>query len=189
MAQCHALHEQENEMLQKRLAILSCLLILMGSAFALTQSAPNKPAESTLAPVAWLVGGTWTSDVKDPDSGSVTHVENRITWAPNHQAIQFVTDFDGKPHYNGFYAYDAAAKAIKFFYTSEQGQLTIGSATPDADGKTLHQEFDVTQPAGAIQHVRSTIVRDGSDAYDFSVFMQGKTGEWAQVFKIRYERK
>ena len=174
---------------QKPLAILSYLLILMGSAFALTQSAPNKPTESPLAPVAWLVGGTWTSDVKDPQTNAVTHVENHITWAPNHQAIQFVTDFNGKPYYNGFYAYDAAAKAIKFFYTSEEGQLTIGTATPDVGGKTLRQEFDVVQPSGATQHIRSTIVRDGNDAYDFSVFMQDKAGEWAQVFKIRYERK
>jgi uncharacterized protein DUF1579 len=189
MAQCHALREQETNMLQKPLIVLACLLVLMGSAFAQAQFAPNKPAESPLAPVSWLVGGTWTSDVKDPDNGSTTHVENHITWAPNHQAIQFVTDFNGKPHYNGFYAYDPAKKTINFYYTAENGQLTIGTATPDADGKTLHQEFDVVQPSGTTQHIRSTILRDGNDAYDFSVFMQDKAGEWAQVFKIRYERK
>jgi len=87
-------------------------------------------------------GAAWTSDVKDPQDGSMTHVENHITWAPNHQAINFVTDFDGTPHYSGFYAYDPAKKAISFFYTSVSGQLTIGTSTPDADGKTVHQEFD-----------------------------------------------
>ena len=135
--------------------------------------------------------GRWhvVSDVKDPQDGSVTHVENHITWAPNHPAIQFVTDFNSKPHYNGFYAYNAAAKTIGFYYTSESGQLTIGSSTPDPDGKTLHQEFDVMQPDGKTQHIRSTLERDGSDAYWFTVFMQDKAGEWAQVFKIRYERK
>jgi Protein of unknown function (DUF1579) len=146
-------------------------------------------AESHLAPVAWLVGGTWTSDVKDPSDGSVTHVENHITWAPNHQAIQFVTDFNGKPHYNGFYAYDPAKQTMNFYYTSEEGQLTIGTAKADADGNTLHQEFDVMQPDGTIHHIRSTILRDGENAYDFSVMMQNKAGEWVQMFKIRYERK
>ena len=174
----------------RKLALACFLLTVFAlNCAAQSQPAPAKNADSPLAPVAWLVGGTWTSDVKDPQDGSVTHVENRITWAPNHQAIQFVTDFNSKPHYNGFYAYDAAKKSISFFYTSESGQLTIGTATPDPDGKTLHQEFDVMQPDGKTQHIRSTLVRDGNDAYDFSVFMQNKTGEWAELFKIRYERK
>ena len=159
------------------------------NAVAQSPAGPGKTADSPLAPVAWLIGGTWTSDVKDPQDGSVTHVENHITWAPNHQAIQFVTDFNGKPHYNGFYAYDPAKKTINFYYTSEEGQLTIGTATPDADGKTLRQEFDVMQARRQDPARPSTIVRDGNDAYDFSVFLQDKTGEWAQVFKIRYERK
>ncbi len=177
-------------MLSRKFVWSSLLLCVFGcNAFAQSQAAPAKSADSPLAPVAWLVGGTWVSDVKDPDDGSVTHVENHITWAPNHQAINFVTDFDGKPHYSGFYAYDPAKKAISFFYTSESGQLTIGTSTPDPDGKTVHQEFDVMQPDGKTQHIKSTLGRDGNDAYWFSVFMPSKTGEWAQVFKIRYERK
>jgi hypothetical protein len=139
--------------------------------------------------VSWFVGGTWSSDIKDPQDGSVTHVENHITWAPNHQAIQFVTDFNGKPHYNGFYAYNPVAKTIGFYYTNSEGQLTIGTAAPDADGKTLYQEFDVMRPDGKTQHVKSTIVRDGNDAYWFTVILQDKTGEWSPMFKIRYERK
>jgi len=165
------------------------LAAFVGSAVAQSQTAPAKSAESPLAPVAWLVGGTWTSDVKDPQDGSVTHVENHITWAPNHQAINFVTDFDGKPHYSGFYAYNPATKMIGFYYTNSEGQLTIGTSTPDADGKTIRQDFDVMQADGKTQHIRSTLVRDGNDAYWFSVFMQNQAGEWAQAFKIRYERK
>src|SRR3974390_3090405 len=112
-----------------RIGVGSCLIAF--SLLSWAQAAP-KPVASPLEPVSWFVGGTWVSDVKDP------HVENHITWAPNHQAIQFVTDFNGTPHYNGFYAYDAAAKAIKFFYTSEQGQLTIRSAPPHPARKTPH---------------------------------------------------
>ena len=176
--------------MSNRMIAVVCWLASFMTVSVAAQSQPApKTTESPLAPVAWFVGGTWTSDVKDPDDGSVTHVENHITWAPNHQAIQFVTDFNGKPHYNGSYAYDPAKKNINFYYTSEEGQLTIGTATPDADGKTLHQEFDVAQPSGKTQHIRSTIARDGNDAYDFSVFLQDKTGGWAQLFKIRYERK
>lgn len=173
----------------KRIAVLLGCSLCFNTGIALVQAQPAaKNAESALAPVAWLVGGTWVTDVTDPSDGKITHVENHITWAPNHQAIQFVTDFNGKPHYNGFYAYDPAKKIINFFYTSEEGQLTIGSATPDSDGTTLHQEFDVMQPKGTTQHIRSTIVRDGNDAYLFTVFME-QSGEWKQLFQLTYKRK
>jgi len=175
----------------KRFSIAT--LFLMLAVFVAGGYAQSKPAASTvtvepLAPVAWLVGGTWVSDVKDPSDGSMTHVENHIRWAPNHQAIEFNTDFDGKPHYFGFYAYNPVAKTIGFYYTNSEGELTIGTATPDADGKTVRQNFDIMHLDGKTGHIRSTLVRDGNDAYWFSVFVQ-KDGDWAQVLKIHYERK
>lgn len=176
-------------MILRKSAVLFLLLSgLVINVVAQPQATPAKNADGPLAPVAWFVGGTWVSDVNDPGHDTVTHVENHITWAPNHQAIQFVTDFNGKPHYNGFYAYDPAKQSINFYYTSEAGQLTIGTATPDPDGKTLHQEFDVMQPKGSTDHIRSTIVRDGTDAYLFTVFMN-QNGEWKQEFQITYRRK
>lgn len=174
-------------MTRKVLIVCLAIFVLAGGTASWAQSVQKSPG-GALEPVTWLIGGTWVSDVKDPDDGRVTHVENHITWAPNHQAIQFVTDFNGKPHYNGFYAYDPAKQTINFFYTSENGQLTIGTATPDADGKTTHQEFDIMSPGGKTGHVRSTLVRDGDNAYWFTVFLQ-KNGEWSPEFKIRYERK
>ncbi len=170
------------------------LLLVLLAVFSINGLAQSKPtttanaADSPLAPVAWLTGGTWVTDIKDPSDGTVTHVDNHIRWAPNHQAIEFNTDFNGKPHYNGFYAYNPVTKTIVFYYTSSEGELTIGTATPDPDGKTLHHDFDLMHTDGKTGHIRSTVVRDGNDAYWFTVFMQ-KEGEWAQVFKIHYERK
>jgi hypothetical protein len=121
------------------------VLLLAFSALAQQKSGPAEP--SPLQPVAWLVGGTWVSNVKGPDQ-KVTHVENKISWAPNHQAIEFLTRFNGKPHYNGFYAYDAGKKSIEFFYTSSEGDLTVGTVVPQPDGKTLQQNFDLTDAKG-----------------------------------------
>ena len=177
-------------MTPRRLRVLGSLL-LMTALHALAQAPPLVTPQSPdvlLAPVAWLVGGTWISDVKDPQDGSVTHVENHISWAPNHASIQFVTNFNGKPHYNGFYAYDARRGAIRFYYTSDSGQLTMGTLTPDLDGKRLDQEFATTEPNGTISHSRSTIVRDGEDAYLFTVFIE-QNGTWKQLFQIRYKRR
>jgi hypothetical protein len=173
----------------RRVAWLSPLVaILVFQSAAQTPAPAAKSADGPLAPIAWLTGGTWVADIKNPQDSSVTHVQNHITWAPNHQAIQFVTEFNGKPHYNGFYAYDVAKAAIRFYYTADNGDLTIGTATPDLDGKTLHQEFDITHPSGKTDPVRSTVVRDGEDAYLFTVFVQ-QNGEWKQIFEITYKRK
>jgi hypothetical protein len=161
------------------------VLLLAFSALAQQKSGPAEP--SPLQPVAWLVGGTWVSNVKGPDQ-KVTHVENKISWAPNHQAIEFLTRFNGKPHYNGFYAYDAGKKSIEFFYTSSEGDLTVGTVVPQPDGKTLQQNFDLTDAKGKVTSIRSTIERDGDNAYWFTVFLQ-KNGEWSPEFKILYERK
>lgn len=177
---------REDEMPLPSKAVVVAYLILFGlSTFAQQKAEPAH--SSPLEPVAWFVGGTWTSDIKSPE-GKITHVENKIRWAPNHQAIEFLTRFNGQPHYNGFYAYNAATKTINFYYTSAEGDLTIGTAAPDADGKTLHQEFDLTSASGKVSHIRSTIERDGDNAYWFTVFFQND-GQWSPEFKIHYERK
>jgi Protein of unknown function (DUF1579) len=172
----------------RTISIFLVLIMFAGSALAQSKPAATPDANQTLAPVAWLVGGTWVADVKDSSDGSATHIENRIRWAPNHQAIEFNANFNGKPHYNGFYAYNPSTKSVGFYYTSSEGELTIGTSTADPDGKTIHQEFDMMHPGGKTGHIRSTLTRDGNDAYWFSVFMQ-KDVEWEEVFKIRYERK
>ncbi len=87
-----------------------------------------------------------------------------------------------------FYAYNPATKKIGFYYTNSEGQLTIGTSTPDPDGKTIQQDFEVIQPDGRTGQVRSTLVREGNDAYWFTVLLQ-KDGEWSPEFRIRYERK
>lgn len=151
-------------------------------------NAQSKPAsDDHLSPIAWMVGGAWTTDVKDP-AGAVTHVENRIRYSSNHRAIEFNTDFNGQPHYFGFFAWEPARKVIGFWYTSAEGELTIGTATADPDGKTLHQDFTITGEDGKSQDLRSTIVHDSDNSYLFAVLGNNK-GEWVQIFQIRYVRQ
>jgi hypothetical protein len=155
---------------------------------AQSANAQSKPAsDDHLSPVAWLVGGVWTTDVKDP-AGAITHVENRIRYASNHRAIAFNTDFNGQPHYFGFFAWDPARRIIGFWYISAEGELTIGTANPDPDGKTLRQDFTVTEEDGKFQDLRSTIVPDSDNSYLFTVFGKSK-GAWVQMFQIRYVRR
>ena len=174
--------------MKQALFALALTMTLLNVNLPAQTTAPAAASPDPLSAIAWFVGGTWTSDVKDSSDGSVTRVEERIRWSPNHRAIVFNVDFNGKPHYDGFYAFNPATKKIDFYYTNSEGELTIGGVTPDADGKTFNQEFDIMHMNGKTGHIRSTVVRDGDNAYWFSVFMP-KDGDWQQVFHIRYERK
>ena len=174
----------------KRLLYATTIVLILSAArmFAQDKPAASQKEQDPLAPLTWLVGGTWSVDVKDAQDGHITHVLNRPAWSANHRAIIFNVDFDGQPHYYGFYAYNPATKKIDFYYTSSDGELTNGTATPDADGKTLRQEFDIMHLNGTTGHLRSTIERDGENAYWLTVFTS-KTGQWQQAFRIRYQRK
>jgi len=138
-----------------------------------------------LQPLDWMTGGTWTAEAKPPN-GLVTKVESRIRWAPNGHAIEFVTNFNGMAHYNGVYAWDPAAKTIRFFYTSAEGELTVGTAKPTSDG--AEQEFDITDGNGNVNHFRSLIKRTGPDDYDWNVQAK-RNGEWAVLISLHYTRK
>ena len=133
----------------------------------------------------WMTGGTWTAEAKAAN-GPATKVESRIRWSPNGHAIEFVTSFNGHEHYNGIYAWDPAQQAVRFFYTSGEGEFTSGTAKPVEDG--LEQEFDITGVDGKANHFRSAIKKTGPDDYDWNVQRQ-ENGEWAVMIKLHYTRK
>ena len=166
------------------------MLAYLIPSMSLAQDKPAAPAkeQDPLAPLSWIIGGSWSTVVKDKDDAHPVHVVNRPTWAPNRRAIIFDVYFDTTPHYYGFYAFNPATKNIDFYYTSSDGELTTGTASADPDGKTLWQEFDIRHTNGVTAHLRSSIVRDGDNAYWLTVFTQ-KDGQWAQAFRIRYERR
>jgi hypothetical protein len=169
-------------------ALFFAFLICAAPLPAQVATPAKEQAPDPLAPIAWLVGGTWSTDVKDATDGHMVHVVNRPAWSDNHQAIIFNVTFDGKPHYYGFYAYNPVTKQIDFYYTSSGGELTTGHATQEAGSKTLRQEFDILHVNGTAGHLRSTIEREGKDAYWLTVFTSND-GTWAQLFRIRYDRK
>lgn len=159
---------------------LAATLALLATALL----AADHPA--TLQPLDWLTGGTWTADIPEPKGTATTHIETRIQWSPNGQAVEFVTSFNGHPHYNGVYLYDPAAKTIRFYYSSSDGDLTTGTCTPTPTGLT--QEFDITNPDGTTNHLRSQIRQTTPDDYDWQV--EGKKdGDWKVLIKLHYVRK
>jgi hypothetical protein len=176
-----------NQRSRYKAGAILCALIASFTAFA--QTAPKTPEPSPLTQIAWLTGGTWVAQVKD-EKGVATRIENRMRWSENGQLIKFITTFisHNKPevHYEGIYAWDPAKKQIGFWYTDKDGNLTQGTAA--TSGETLTQDFDITNTNGRSDKLRSLIVRDTPDSYNWNV-SSPKEGKWAEIFHLRYTRE
>lgn len=156
------------------------LVFTLPAAFA--QSKPEPSHEPHLQALDWLTHGTWTAEVTNPD-GKTLIIQEEVRWAETGTALYFLTRFNHQAHYYGVYLYDPAAKQIKFFYSENNGEMTVGHAEPDANG--IKQEFEVSD-AERTTPLHSLIKRDGEDAYDFAVYQEGNE---KPIVTVHYVRK
>lgn len=142
--------------------------------------APSDP----LAPIAWMAGGVWHGEVKGRD-GKTTRIETRIERELNGKAFDFSSSFDGVMQYRGFFAYDAAKKAIVFSYPSADGGLANG--TVDSKDGSLLWDFQMTESNGSVGHYQVRTVQNGADDYTWTLFASQKDA-WVKLFEIHYHR-
>ena len=173
----------------RRLLVATLLaLSLVTPAFTSAQAAPADaaPAASSdpLAPIAWMVG-TWKAEVRSPDGQKTIPVDLQINSVLGGKAIGFTTSFSGVQQYQGLFAYDAAKKAITFWYPSADGELTVGTVTPQADYLLL--DFEVTDSAGATTRFQSHMKRAGQDDYDWTLYSLSGSAP-RELFAVHYHR-
>ena len=172
----------------KTRGILCALALVLMLGCALPSRAEGQ-AKNPLDQLAWMIGGKWEADGDKGPDGKPFHVEWSCHWGANHRTLEFTTWFriGGKlvPVYNGFYAWDPSKKKLIFVYTDNEGALTEGEAVMNGD--KLEQDFHIAQVDGTVRHFRSTIVRQGSDNYDWDVQSQ-KDGRWTVMFSLKYRR-
>ncbi len=167
--------------------MLIFVALLAVSRPALTQE--TAATQNPLDQLAWIVGGKWEANGEKGPDGKPFHVEMSCRWGENHRALQFTTWFakDGKlvPVYNGVYAWHPAKRKIIFVYTDDEGNLTEGEAVMNGDH--FEQDFQIVGVDGVSRPFHSTIVRRGTDDYDWDV--QGlKGGAWTKMFGLQYHR-
>jgi hypothetical protein len=176
---------------------LAGLALLATASAQQSKSAPQQPASqiseapaSPLDAIAWLKGGAWVAELKDKDGAAATRIESRVRGSENGRLIKFTTTFisHNKPdlHYEGVYLYNPQAKQIEFYYTDTEGNFTRGHAA-FADGR-LTQDFEIIHMNGQAETLRSYVVRDGDNAYNWNV-MSNKTGEWKELLHLHYVRE
>ncbi|MGA2984299.1 MAG: hypothetical protein ABSG32_10805 [Terriglobia bacterium] len=174
-----------------RIRVLVAVVAALIGLAAPLKSETQPVAQNPLDQLAWMIGGTWTTEGDKGPDGKPFHVECTLRWTENHRGMKFTTWFliDGKlvPVYEGLYAWHPAKKKFTFLYTDNEGNLTEGEATMTGDH--LEQEFQIVEADGTARAFCSTIVRTGPDDHDWNVQHQNKDGEWVVVFGLKYQRK
>lgn len=169
----------------RRLLVATLLAIcLVAPACTSAQGAAPTTSSDPLAPIAWMVG-TWKAEVTTPGGQKTVPVDLHIESVLGGKALGFTTSFSGHQTYQGLFAYDAAKKAIAFWYPSADGELTVGTVTPKDDFLLL--DFEVTDSAGATTHFQSHMKRAGQDDYYWTLYSMAGT-EPKQIFAVHYHR-
>jgi hypothetical protein len=182
----HSLRMTKNHRFHKSASLFLLALFFAASAAAPlptahAQSAGNSNHDPHLQALDWLTHGTWTAEVSPP-GGKTVLVQNEVRWAETGTALYFLTRFNHQAHYYGVYLYDPAAKQIKFFYSSSDGEMTVGHSDPSEN--EIKQEFEIADAQGTTPF-HSLMKRDGEDVYDFTVYQQGSDKPMLTVHYVR----
>lgn len=175
-------------------SLLACCLGLavVPRPFAADAQTPSKPVatNSPFAPLAYLVGHTWTGALPPMPDGTVMKIEMRFEWAKNHRALRFegeVVQGDKRfPYTSGLYAWHPAKRQLVFLYTDSDGGLHEGALA--GEGARLVQDFTISGADGKTVPWRSVLTRLGDDAFTNEISQQ-KDGKWEKFVRVRYERQ
>ena len=149
---------------------------------------PALGAENPLEPLAWLVGGTWVSELKPPKGEPLT-VRMTVEWTAQRQAIRYAIVFKTKDaeltQYEGPYYWHPGAKEIRLLQIDRGGQVTEAALTVAGDKWT--QKNTLTRTDGTRVEQRAELVREGPDAFRFRAFVP-KGEDWVVGLDITYKR-
>lgn len=151
--------------------------------------APDGDDAASLDAISWMVGGKWVAETAGPD-GKPVQVETVLEWTHHKKGIKFQTFFlagdEPAPAYEGIFAWHPEKKRIAYFYVGQRGALSEGTLWQEGD--VLVQELETLEPDGSSQNLRTHILRQGKDSYDWIVFVQ-RDSEWAEAMRLTYHRR
>ena len=160
------------------------------SAFAQTPVAPlpsqQMAATSPLAPIAWM-SGTWAAEAKQPGSEKSLKILSLFAPQLDGRTMTIETSFDGKPAYQGMFAYDPALKAIAFWYVTSDGESIRGTVDSKETADPLF-DFRMTLTNGVDLHFQTKIHRLDADHYSWTLFTTTGGATWQKLFAVDYHR-
>ena len=164
---------------------LISMACLLGNA---QQTTSKAQAQNLVEPLAWLVGGVWTTDASKL-APNMVRIETRYTWSDNGAFVRFNTHFVMKEgtlkNYDGQFFWNPSTKSLRMWYMDARNEITEGSVSVDGD----HFEFDFTGEnfEGKPAELRVLLSRRSNDSYTW--LLQEKNVEgWKELGKLDYNR-
>jgi len=175
--------------LATRLGRLGIAVALAAASRAgLAEEAPPKPADHPVAPLAWLVGGTWTADCTKL-GGGMKAIETRYQWADNDAYIRFTTHFISEKgtlkNYDGNFFWDPADSGLHVWYTDARSEITQGKVA--VAGDTTEIAFRAHDFEDKLADMKATVVRSTNDRYTWSLAERSGDG-WKPLLSLEYRR-
>ena len=147
-------------------------------------------AENPIERLGWIVGGTWTTEEKNDDGGTLT-VKLVCTWAETRQAVLYKVSFEagGKdtPQYDGMYVWNQEKKKFTLWQVNRKGEVAEGEVT--VNGEEMDQLVRVVHPDGGLHFLKAHYTRVNQDEFRFKAwFRLSETAEWQDALDIVYKR-
>jgi hypothetical protein len=164
------------------------LLCMVGLSLCAQEPTPKNKIAKPMDPLAWLVGGVWTTDASKLGPEMV-RIETRYTWSDNMAFIRFTTHFVMKAstlkNYDGQFFWSPASHSLRMWYMDARNELTEGSIA--VDGDTFRFDFSGTNFEDKPAELRVLLLRKGNDLYTWQLQEKASEG-WKEMAKLDYAR-
>ena len=160
---------------------------------AQARAAPAAPATSAegIAPLAWMVGGTWVGE--EPGAGGATlKVLMTARWAETRNAILFDVAFEsaGKrtAQYNGMFLWHPGRKNLTLWQINRKGEVAEGEVFPSAEA--IDQTVSVDHLDGTRHFLKVRYRLLDRDTFHFKGFFRlREDAPWQDAVEVTYRRQ
>jgi hypothetical protein len=167
------------------LAVLWCVGASLGWGQA---GDKNSEAAKPMAPLSWLVGGTWTADASKMGPG-MKQIETRYRWSDNGAYIQFTTHFvfdkGTAKAYDGHFFWNPEQKSLAMWYMDAKNGITQGPV--DVQGEVTRIMFHGPDFEGNMADLQVTVTRKTTDQYHWAASEKDGTN-WKELAALEYLR-
>jgi hypothetical protein len=148
-----------------------------------------------IAPLQWLVGGTWVAQGANMPPG-VSRIATQYRMAASGNFIQFTTQFinkDGKPsgNYAGNFYFDPSAKHLTMWYMDRDNAITQGPVTASPQGMTMtFTEDGASMGTSGPVDFQVTVAKVSENEYTWTLAARkgGSSVSYKALFSLEYSR-
>jgi len=174
----------------RRMALLA-MVWCVAAGLGWSQTADKKPdAAKPIAPLSWLVGGTWIADASKMGPG-MKQIETRYKWSDNGAFIQFNTHFvfdRGTANaYDGNFFWNPEKKSLAMWYMNAKNGITQGPV--EVNGEVTKMTFHGPDFEGNEADLLVTVTRKTNDDYRWAVSEKDASGNWKELAALEYLRR